>query len=175
MLLEALWTSDSYYCSVLHSSSPASLIKATSVQWSFLWNFSQCLFFHVFLCTPPPCITLLYSLCNLPSHLAVYFTQQLVSKYLFNLANNSKLSASFHQHLILADAKMVEKPVFLCCQHFYRYFKNKKNEHVLFLLYSHINGQIVYLNLKENPTEVSAHFERELLAVQTPLTVICIK
>lgn len=35
---------------------------------------------------------------------------------------------------------------------------------------SHINGQIVYLNLKENPTELSTDFGREVLAVQTPLT-----
>lgn len=38
------------------------------------------------------------------------------------------------------------------------------------VLGSHINGQIAYLNLKENTTELSTVFRREVLAVQTPLT-----
>lgn len=38
------------------------------------------------------------------------------------------------------------------------------------VLDSHINGESAYLNLKENTMEVSTDFEREVLAVQTPLT-----
>ena len=43
------------------------------------------------------------------------------------------------------------------------------------LLDSHINGQSAYLTMKENTTEVSTDLEREVLAMQTQLTVICMK